>query len=379
MEADNSTIKRVILQDFYVDDLLSGGDCRSTVPCLLTTLNQYGFPLRKRCSSSNQLMKFIPHANDVPNFVVKLNEEDTVSALRLLWQLFSDCFKFVVKEWHPPMRMTKRTLLSDTNSVYDPIGLISPVLIKDKIFIQQMWTLKVGWDELLPVDYQSRWIRFYSSLKLLVQLSIPRRIASSNSCKIEIHGFCDALQEAFGASIYVRSIAANGLVSVRATTVPRLELCGALLLVELMDDVWKELEVLNIKIANTELFYWCNSTIVLAWIGSESLFQVYVSNRIARIRDITSPVQWHHVPSKNNPADLISRGVDVSAMFSLELWWHGPPWLLQNKSNWPGAPVLPDKLPEVRSVKLALATVANEPRWLLKKYSSWLTLFELLP
>lgn len=88
----------------------------------------------------------------------------------------------------------------------------------------------------------------------------------------------------------------------RATTLPRLELCGALLLAELMDDTRKEFEVLNIRIKHSELFYWCDSTIVLTWISSESLFQVYVSNRIARIRDTTSPDQWQHVSSKDNPA-----------------------------------------------------------------------------
>lgn len=205
------------------------------------------------------------------------------------------------------MRMTKRSLLSDINSVYDSIGLISPVLIKGKIFVQQMWTLKLGWDELLPGEYQTRWIRFYLSLKSIDQLNIPRRINTQNDCKIEIHGFCDASQEAFGASIYVRSVTPNGQVSVnlytsksrvaplRAITIPRLELCRALLLAELMDDTRKELEVFNIKINHSELFYWCDSTIVLAWIGSESLFQVYVSNRIARIRDTISPNQWQHV------------------------------------------------------------------------------------
>lgn len=86
-------------------------------------------------------MNLIPHAQDDPNFVVNLFEKDTVSALGLLWQPANDCFKFIIKDWHPPIRMTKRSLLSDINSVFDPIGLISPVLIKGKILVQQMWTL----------------------------------------------------------------------------------------------------------------------------------------------------------------------------------------------------------------------------------------------
>jgi hypothetical protein len=335
IDVDDVAIKRVIHQDFYVDDLLSGGESDDQLfhvyQQLQSTLNQYGFPLRKWCSSSPQLMSLIPQAHDDPNFVIKLSDENTVSALGLLWQPANNCFKFNVKDWQPPIRMTKRTLLSDINSVYDPLRLISPVLIKGKIFVQQMWTLKINWDEVLPEDYQNRWIRFYGGLKPLEKLNISRRITSYSYATLELHGFCDASQEAFGASIYVRSITFDGHISVnlftsksrvaplRTTTIPRLELCGALLLVELMDDVQKQLAVLNIKIDNVNVFYWCDSTIVIAWISSKLLFQVYISNRIARICDKTYPGQWHHVPTKDNPADLITRGIDAISMASSDL------------------------------------------------------------
>lgn len=88
------------------------------------------------------------------------------------------------------------------------------------------------------------------------------------------------------------------------TTFPLL--CGALLLTEIVDDVRKELEVLNIKIESSHLFYWVDSTIVLAWINSETMFQVYISNQIARIRVMFMSTQLHDFPSKDNPLDLIT-------------------------------------------------------------------------
>lgn len=64
-------------------------------------------------------------------------------------------------------------------------------------------------------------------------------------------------------------------------------------------------------------------------------------------------------------------------MCNLELWWIGPHWLSQERSCWPNPPALPEDLPEVRAVKLALITVEGKSRWFLKKYSSWNVLIRI--
>lgn len=145
--------------------------------------------------------------------------------------------------------MTKRVLLSDINRIYDPLGLLSPVLIKGKIFLQQLWSLKLGWDSVLPVDLQDRWTRFYSKLKTLENLSILRLVIQNVRALNTLHGFCDASQEAYGACIYIRSSSSNCPTQIKlltsksrvapmhTTTIPRQELCGALLLAELMVEV----------------------------------------------------------------------------------------------------------------------------------------------
>lgn len=65
-------------------------------------------------------------------------------------------FHFFLKPWVPPVNMTKRTLWSDMNRVHDPLGFLTPVLITGKIFIQQLWILKIDWDMKLPIDIQQR-------------------------------------------------------------------------------------------------------------------------------------------------------------------------------------------------------------------------------
>jgi len=196
--------------------------------------------------------------------------------------------------------MTKRSLLSDINSVYDPIGLTSPVLILGKIFIQQLWGMKMSWDDILPIELQSRWINFYKSLQSLHDLAIPRKVVSTAESRVTIHGFCDASQEAFGACIYLRSSSPNGQVQVhlmasksrvtpmKATTILDWN-CVVPYCSELLLEVKNELNC-------------------LAWLKNEVPLQTYAANRVARILDGTIYTQWRHVSSKENSANLITRG-----------------------------------------------------------------------
>lgn len=334
-------------------------------------------------------MKRIPNSQEDPNFMVNLIEEDVISTLGLLWQPTTDCFRFSIRNWSVPARMTKRTLLSDINSIYDPIGLICPVLIKGKIFIQQLWSCKMDWDDELSSDLRSRWSTFYTSLASLKSLIIPRKVVCSEVSTIQIHGFCDASQEAFGACIYLRSVDSAGCITIKLytsrsrvapmhpTTIPRLELSGALLLAELYAEVQTELKLLSITIEPTSVYLWSDSTIVLGWIYSQSLFQVFVSNRLARIRDVTMPTQWHHISTSENPADLISRGISASNIFHSVLWWKGPTWLSEDQNNWPSfrIPVV-DSLPEVRNIKLVLHNV-QLVNSLFDRFSNWTSLFRV--
>jgi hypothetical protein len=384
---ENTPIGRVIRQDFYVDDLISGGDtdeeCFDIHKQVHSILGTAGFPLRKWCSSSPVLLNSLPHNQKDPNFMVNITETEVLSALGLLWQPSIDSFRFTMKDWIPSQHITKRTLLSDINSVYDPLGLLSSVLIKGKIFIQQVWSLKVGWDDPLSADIRSKWSKFYSSLVALNELIIPRLVLLPESDNYELHGFCDASQHAYGACIYIRSSNQSGnaevklytarsrVAPIKTTTIPRLELCGALLLSELVAEIKDELSNINIKLSTENIHFWTDSTIVLAWLSSLKPLQVYVANRVAQISELSCVVQWHHTPTADNPADLISRGVDVQTMISSELWWHGPRWLKKDRSCWPYTPILPVELPELRKIKLILSTTNKEPFWLLQECSTW--------
>ncbi|XP_035230500.1 uncharacterized protein LOC118202424 [Stegodyphus dumicola] len=112
---------------------------------------------------------------------------------------------------------------------------------------------------------------------------------------------------------------------IKQVTIPRLELCAAVLFTKLMTRV---ISALKLNVNN--VFFWSDSTIVLAWLKKKSCcMKTFVANRVAVVQEMTEVWQWHHVLSKQNPADLISRGADPVKLQLCELWWCGPPFLLQ--------------------------------------------------
>ena len=69
------------------------------------------------------------------------------------------------------------------------------------------------------------------------------------------------------------------------------------------------------------------------WIFSTHALPTFVKNRIKEIH--TANTEFRHVDSKENPADLPSRGISVNELINSKTWWHGPQWLSQQPNNWP--------------------------------------------
>ena len=131
---------------------------------------------------------------------------------------------------------TKRKVLAKTASIFDPLGLLSPAVIAYKIFLQKLWQDKLQWDELLSVHLQQEWNQLLQTIPKLSQIKINRKIICSNAIIIQIHGFCDSSERAYGACLYIRSTDNNKRTScellwstskveqLKELTIPRLEL-----------------------------------------------------------------------------------------------------------------------------------------------------------
>ncbi|XP_050671207.1 uncharacterized protein LOC126969704 [Leptidea sinapis] len=167
-------------------------------------------------------------------------------------------------------------------------------------------------------------------------ISVPRWFGvSDDTTKRELHGFSDASCTAYAAVVYLRVLGNEGEVKVylviakskvapaKQISVPRLELCGAVLLAKLIQHVKT---ILNIP--DDDVFTWTDSTIVLAWLRkTPNTWTTFVANRTSEILTLTNSNQWHHVCSANNPADLASRGTFPNDLQQSNLWWSGPQFL----------------------------------------------------
>lgn len=194
----------------YVDDIFGGAD---TIEEACITANQLrqlcmagGFELRKWISNHPNILKDIPPKHQLHSHAVTIEDSTFVHTLGLSWHPASDTFRFTF-DLHPLTVISKRSVMSVIARLFDPLGLVSPVLITGKLFIQELWVIKLDWDDPLPVHLANRWTEFFNSLQELPLLAFPRWVGHHSKTSIELHiFFCDSSQNALAAVIYARSI-----------------------------------------------------------------------------------------------------------------------------------------------------------------------------
>lgn len=337
----------IIMNDFYVDDLLTGANSVEEAISIreeITKILEWGcFELRKWVSNEPQILEGI--SNTSQSTILHLGENENTKTLGLVWLPKCDSVSYNINVNTSLTTVTKRSILSSIAKIYDPLGLLAASLIIPKIILQQLWQYKLSWDESIPIDLHTQWLRFQNEMNNLRKIKISRHVLISDAITVEIHGYCDSSETAYGACAYMRSTDIAGNICVRLlcakskvapvkiVSIPRLELCGALLLARLVSKIESAL-TMNIN----RVSYWCDSTVTLAWIKTPpNTLKIFVANRVAEIQDLTSEEQWFHVRSGDNPADLLSRGISPLNLIDSQLWWCGPTWLSQSSDKWPSA------------------------------------------
>lgn len=369
-QSSHPMASKAIFKDFYVDDLLTGTNSIEQTRKLRDDLNKIlessGFQLRKWISNNNEILEASDNSPSITHFI---SDDKITKTLGLLWNAEEDIFKYTINDVSNRNSVTKRKILSVISQIFDPLGLLGPAIVKVKIIIQKLWQLKIGWDEAIPLDLFTTWTRFYYEIQCLNHIKIPRHVICFNPISIQLHCFCDASESAYGCCIYVRSVNSQGICFIKLlcaksrvaplknTSLPKLELCGALLLAQLTSKVNTAIDI-NFK--PEDIYYWCDSTVVLSWISADSRkWKTFVANRVAEIQELTKIERWKHISTNDNPADIISRGMDPEEILFSELWWKGPQWLQQDPSKWP-IPTheqLTDDTPERRkNVNVTLVT-----------------------
>ena len=370
----------VLKRDFYVDDALTGADTKEEVLSIrkeLTDLLQSGgFNIRGWASNDSDVLKGLSEQDKCRK--LQLGESQTLKTLGVFWKSQVDSILYSVDTLTDLPRVTKRSISSVIARIYDPLGLLAPVIIRAKIILQHIWSLKINWDESLPADLHTEWSRYYTQLALINNVRFPRKAVIPAATRMELHGFCDASEKAYGACVYLRTISSDGSIQshlltakskvapLKTQTIPRLELNGALRLATLIASIQK---ALTIEISR--IIYWTDSTIVLQWIkSSPHMLKTFVANRVAEIQLKTNLSDWRHVPTADNPADLISRGQTPKEFLRPSIWKNGPEWLQQNEEHWPTwNPTTSGEIPEQKRSPCLAANPVDHT--ILEKYSSW--------
>ena len=332
----------------YMDDLMPSVAtieiAKETRKQLTELGNLAGFHLRKWMSNQAEVLKDIPAEDRAQTIDLEENKLSTTKTLGVLWTADLDTFSFKYS-LTPETELTKRKVLKKTATIFDPLGFLAPYVVRAKILIQQAWVEATGWDVPLPGHHQKQWKSWFEESIGLQGIRIPRCLKDrhSTAVKASLHTFSDASEAAYAAAVYIRHEYEDKSITTRlvgsktrlsplkAMSIPRLELMGAVIGLRLTKQISAALEI-----PLSPATFWVDSMNVVYWIHGQSRnYKPFVSHRVGEIHEQSDPNQWRYVPTKQNPADFGTRGLTVSELADSEMWWKGPTFLAFPESDWP--------------------------------------------
>lgn len=265
---------------FYVDNCLqsfpTSDEARNLIDKLRDLLAAGGFDLRQWASNEPAVISHLPKEarSESSELWLSQNKSDTLElTLGLRWHCETDTLSYQhrsVPYKHPTMRNIYCVLASQ----YDPLGYLIPYTTRAKVLVQRLWDKDRGWDDpLLPNTLLKEWNCWEAELQTLPEIILQRCYHTGGNI-VQIHIFCDASEHAYGSVAYLRTednagkvhvaflIARSRVAPKRQLSIPRLELCAALIGAQIAALLQKEL-TLPIE----SIFLWSDSTTVLQWIN----------------------------------------------------------------------------------------------------------------
>ncbi|XP_053609752.1 uncharacterized protein LOC128674842 [Plodia interpunctella] len=373
-----------IINNHYMDDYLQSFDTAAEanrVAQAVDAVHRRGnFVLQKWASNDSNAIAGLAVEPMTPN--VNINEEEKI--LGLVWRIADDTLGFNLSKFSFNNSITKRQLLKEVMSLYDPLGLVTPITIQGKQILQEAWRSNVGWDDPLPFKLEQVWQTWLISLQGLKDVALPRCYPLFSSAEtLELHVFVDASEVAYAAAAYWRSVNDKGEVQVslaaakarvapiKIVSIPRLELQAAVLGSRLAHAVG-----LHHSRRPDRRVLWTDSRTVLSWLraGSRS-FKPFVAHRVAELEETTTTSEWRWVPTADNVADDATRRVQTD-FTAAHRWFRGPEFLYKEEKLWPH-----DKDPlhstETGEERVAATTIRPQLKDALpdvSRFSSWIHL-----
>ena len=357
-ESDNELkFKEKLMNSLHIDDMTAGANTLDEAKDFYLnckeTLNKGGFNLRKFKANSSELENQI--YKNYPDDEMFSNEQ---KVLGMNWDKKNDSLFFDFAEIRNKLiaTPTKRAVLQSMASIFDPLGLISPVLVSFKNLFQEICEEGLEWDEELPLHLATKWVKIINQFDEIEKLLIERPYCCESKNdeihSVEGHAFSDASKTTYAAAFYLKFELSSGkskvaLISSKShtisakvrksknNTVPRNELQGLLLSTELSWSLQKALQkVYDIR----NVTYWTDSSIACAWVQNDHKVQEkYIEDRLKKVREAVVDLEndLKLVASKDNPADIATREHSPLELARSQRWFEGPNFLLENREKWP--------------------------------------------
>uniref|UniRef100_A0A1I7X800 Integrase catalytic domain-containing protein n=1 Tax=Heterorhabditis bacteriophora TaxID=37862 RepID=A0A1I7X800_HETBA len=354
LEQSETTIAHNLWRNLYVDNVFMAAK-------MLTMRNNYILNLEN-------FLKIKGH--HIP---------DISKILGIKWNISTDNLHFLIPSFIEK-DVTKRNILKYIASIYDPLGFISPLFVLPKVFLQKLWKTSLSWDEKITTELFDEWsnISKYWNNNII---SLRRSIKIPDDSNIQLHCFVDASGHTYGAVTYLRInhnnkvttdilFTKNRLCPIQGMTIPKLELMALLVGSRMVRFLHEQLDI-----TISETYIWSDSSCALHWLNITKDLPRFISNRVKEILKISDFTSFRHLPSQDNPADIITRGMIPEELVDSKLWWNGPSWLLQSKDLWPDNTTF-TIIPEDENSEIDDTLVANYTHTAIIEDSFQLTNFD---
>ena len=270
-----------------------------------------------------------------------------------------------------PDCLTRRLVLQQVMRIFYPFGFLAPFLVIAKVYLRETWILKLGWDDVLTPDLQSKWTVYFTQLFDIEELRFERCMKPTNAVGNPILIILsDGSETAYGCAAYIRWTLPDGsfwchlvmakcrIAPVSRISIPQMELNGAVLSKRCRKVVEAECRYTFDKI-----YHFVDSETMLRMINKISTrFHVYEGVRIGEIKAATDGDVscWGWISGNDNIADWVTRGRSPSELGPDSSWQRGPSFLFLPIEEW-GAkfcPAVTEVLPGERSVKVSVNSVS---------------------
>ena len=274
-----------MLKNLYVDNVVTGCNTEEAAAAYYSAaraiMSDANFNLRSWASNSNILMEQARKDGTAA-------EPGSINILGLQWNTISDTLSLIMKSPIPTHHtlVTKREVLREASKVF---GVLSPVTVKEKIFMQKLWQQSIDWDEPLTNTAEEEWLSIAADIQDATSTTLTRQYLPGSDLThvqpAQLFVFADASLRAYGAVAFICDnnqvsfvMAKSRVAPLKQLSLPKLELMAALIAARLSKFIREALHFINLA-----FHLWTDSQIVLYWLQSNKKLDTFVSHRVTKI------------------------------------------------------------------------------------------------